>query len=170
MIIVTVVIIGFVGRLCEREWGNGVGHRTGPESSLNGKGGAPGRSAQPGALRGLPQPALRVGAPFLPPPPPHPLRNACLPPLCGHTELSLSRSRPLAELFDAKNRFFHRKTQRKMVLGAKGAAVWGFLSSFEGSGTPSGGSVLWARFSRSRRNARGRGTDQHLREDVLWPE
>lgn len=48
--------------------------------------------------------------------PPHPLRSARLPPLCGHTKLSLSRSRPLAELFDAKNRLFHRKTQRKMVL------------------------------------------------------
>lgn len=72
---------------------------------------------------------------------------------------SLSRSEPLAELFDAKNRLFHRKTQRKIhFMSQKELQLGVFFLPLRGLDSE-GGSIRWGRLSGTPGTMRGLWAD-----------
>lgn len=103
------LLFGLRGKCTERKrgWrepGTGLGPN---EGSLNAQAGPQGPSL---ALGGPSRPAARGWLPSSPTP-----REApASPGFVVSRGWSLSRSKPLAELFDAKNRLFHQKAQRKI--------------------------------------------------------
>lgn len=83
---------------------------------------------------------------------------------------SLSRAKPLAELFDAKNRLFHLKTKRKIVfMNQKELKLGVFFLPLRAWGSEGGNILMGKTFQISKERKRGFWADQHLRKDKLWP-